>query len=70
MKIKTARDKCRTAAIKAQFRAQKLKERVNLRPPTKSTISEIITVENIDGREIETRHTTEGSTGTDRANLL
>ena len=47
LEITTARDECRANAIKAQFRAQKLKERLNLRPPTKSTISEIITVQTI-----------------------
>ena len=51
-----ARDECQAKAVKAQFRAQKLKDRINLMPPRKSTNSEIITVEKMNGREIETKH--------------
>ena len=53
---KTASDECRANAVKAQFRAQKLKDRLNLRPPSKSMISKIITVHKVNGREIETKH--------------
>ena len=51
-----AKEGCRARNIRAQFRMQKLKERLQTRPPTKSTISEIITTEKVDGKNIETKH--------------
>ena len=45
--------------IKEEICMWKLKERLNLRPSTKSKILEIITVEKVNGKELETRHTTQ-----------
>ena len=57
LELKTETDDFRANAVKEKFRAQKLKYLLNLRPPSKSTISEIITVHTVNGREVETKHT-------------
>ena len=44
---------------KAQFRMEKLKERLQMRLPSKSTITKIITTELLDRREVETKHRTQ-----------
>ena len=56
LEIEEAKEECKANSVMAQFRMQKLKERLQTRPQTKSTITEIITTEVIDGREVETKH--------------
>ena len=43
--------------MRSRHSSELSKDWLNLRPPSKSTISEIITVHKVNGREIETKHT-------------
>ena len=69
LEVRTAKQECRANSVKAQFRMQKLKERLQTRPPSKSTITEIITTEMVEGREVETKHNAMKSTNSDRGLL-
>ena len=59
LEVGIAKEDCKAKSVKAQFGMKKLKERLQMRPPTKSTITEIITTESIEDREIETKHRTQ-----------
>ena len=59
LEMEIAKEECKANSVKAQFRMQKLKERLQIRPQTKSTITEIITTEVIEEREVKTKHRTQ-----------
>ena len=57
--MEVAKEECKANSVKSQFRMEKLKERLQIRPPTRSTITEIITTEVIGDREVKTKHRTQ-----------